>query len=61
MKPLELSHFSAVLIFAVCASVVFGISQRNTPREMVRYGLKCFVWFLGGVIAAGWFMWLLKR
>ncbi len=60
---IELSHFSAALLFAVCASIVFGItiSPKNTPRDMIRYGLYCFVLFIGGVIVAGWAMWLLKR
>jgi hypothetical protein len=58
---LELSHFSAVLLFALFASVVFGITQRNEPREMVKYGAYCFAMFLGGVIVAGWAMWVLKH
>lgn len=58
---IQLSHFSAALIFALCASIVFGITQKNTPREMLRYGAYCFAMFLGGVIVAGWAMWLLKR
>jgi hypothetical protein len=58
---LELSHFSAALLFSVLASVVFGITQRNEPREMMKYGLYCFGLFLGGVIVAGWAMWLLKH
>ena len=58
---LELSHFTAALLFALFASVVFGITQRNTPREMVRYGLYCFAMFVGGVFVAGWLMWLLRR
>jgi hypothetical protein len=57
----QLTHFSAALLFAVFASVVFGITQRNTTREMIRYGLYCFVMFVGGVIVAGWVMWLLRR
>ena len=61
MLLLQLSHFSAAVVFAVFASVVFGITQRNTTREMVRYGLYCFAMFVGGVIAAGWAMWLLRR
>ena len=56
-----LSHFSAAILFAVFASVVFGITQRNTSREMIRYGLYCFALFVGGVFAAGWVMWLLRR
>jgi hypothetical protein len=58
---LELSHFSAAFLFAVFASVVFGITQRNTSREQVRYGLYCFSMFIGGIFLAGWIMWLLRR
>ncbi len=58
---LELTHFTAALLFAVFASVVFGITQRNAARDQVRYGLYCFVMFLGGVFTAGWVMWLVRR
>jgi hypothetical protein len=58
---LDLSHFSAAVLFAVFASIVLGITQRETTREMVRYGLYCFSLFVGGVIAAGWAMWFLRR
>jgi len=58
---LALSHFSAALLFSVFASVVFGITQRETSREQIRYGLYCFAMFVGGVLLAGWVMWLLRR
>ena len=58
---IELSHFTAALLFAIFASVVFGITQRNTPRQMMRYGMYCFVLFVGGVLVAGWAMWLLNH
>ena len=58
---LELSHFSAALVFAFFSSVVFGITQKNTRPEMIRYGVRCFFTFLAGVLAAGWFMYLLRR
>lgn len=58
---IEFSHFSAAVIFALCASIVFGITQKNTPGEMMRYGAKCFGMFVGGVIVASWLMWLLKH
>ncbi len=61
MTPLHLSHFTSAIIFALFASIVFGITQRNTTREMVRYGAYCFALFFGGVIAAGWLMWILKH
>ncbi len=57
----ELSHFSAALVFATFASIVFAITQKNTVREMLPYGLQCFVYFVVGVLAAGWVMWLLKH
>jgi hypothetical protein len=58
---IELSHFSAALLFAICASTVFGITQRNTPRDMVRYGAYCFSLFIAGVIVASWVMWFIKH
>ena len=58
---ITLSHFSAALIFAFFASIVFGITQRSDTRAMVRYGAYCFAVFVGGVIVAGWAMWLLRH
>lgn len=58
---LELSHFTAAFFFSVFASIVFGITQRSTSHEQIRYGLYCFAMFIGGVFAAGWLMWILRR
>jgi hypothetical protein len=58
---ITLSHFSAAVVFAIFASVVFGITQRSGAREQVRYGLYCFGLFVGGVFLAGWLMWMLRR
>jgi hypothetical protein len=55
------SHFTAVLLFALFASVVFGITQRSEARAMVRYGVYCFCLFVLGTIAASWVMWLIKH
>jgi hypothetical protein len=55
------SHFTAVLLFATFASVVFAITQRSTPKAMVRYGAYCWVLFVGAAIAVSWAMWLIKR
>ena len=59
--PLDLSHFSAAILFAFFAAIVFGITQRNEMREMVKYGAYCFAMFVGGMIVAGWAMWLLRH
>ncbi len=58
---LTLSHFNAALVFSVCASTVLAIAQRTNQRDMLRYGLYCFGMFMGGLIAAGWVMWLLRH
>jgi hypothetical protein len=58
---LHLTQFTAAVVFAICASVVFAITQRDTPRAMVHYGFYCLAWFLGGVIACGWIMHFIKR
>jgi len=58
---IQLTHFSAAFVFALFASIVFGITHRDTTHSMVRYGLYCFAMFLGGVLLAGWAMWLVRR
>ena len=58
MRP---SHFTAVLLFALFVSVVFGITQRETPQRMVRYGAYCFVCFVGAAIVLSWVMYLIAR
>ena len=57
----NLSHFSAAVVFALFASVVFGITQRSSTKEQVQYGLYCFALFVGGVFLAGWLMALIRR
>ena len=58
---ITLTHFTAAVVFALFASIVFGITQRDTTKAQVRYGLYCFAMFVGGVFVAGWAMWLLRR
>jgi hypothetical protein len=36
---LHLGHFSAAVVFALFASIVFGITHRENTRAMVRHGL----------------------
>ena len=55
------SHFAAVVLFALFASVVFGITQRETPRRMIHYGIYCFVLFVGSAIVLSWVMFFIAR
>jgi hypothetical protein len=54
---LQISHFSAAVLYAFFASVVFGVTMRNNTRAMVRYGAYCFAFFVGGLFVASWIMW----
>ena len=55
------SHFTAVLLFALFVSVVFGITMRSTPKMMIRFGAWCFALFIGSAIALSWIMYFLGR
>ena len=55
------SHFAAVLLFSLFTSTVFGITMRDTPRRMVRYGAYCFVLFVGSAVVLSWLMYLIAR
>jgi hypothetical protein len=55
------SHFATVLLFATFASIIFGITQRSTPKAMVRYGAYCWVMFVAAVVAASWVMYFIHH
>ena len=58
---MQLTQFSAALLFALFASVVLGITQRVHPRAMVRFAAFCFALFAVGVIAASWAFYFIKH
>ena len=55
------SHFTAVFLFALFASVVFGITMRDKPAKMLRYGIYSFVLFVGSAIILSWLMYFIAR
>lgn len=55
------SHFTSLLLVAIFASTVFGITMRDTPKKMVRYGLYCFILFTGSAILLSWVMYFIAR
>ena len=57
----HVSHFTAVLLFALCTSTVFGITMRETPRRMFRYGAYCFTLFVCSAVVISWIMFLIAR
>lgn len=56
-----ITHFTAVLIFAACASTVFGITQRDEKQAMIKFGLLWFGGLVVGTIIASWVMYFIKH
>jgi uncharacterized membrane protein len=56
-----MTHFAAVVLFALLVSTVFGITMRETPRSMIRYGIYCFVLFVAAAIGLSWLMYFIAR
>ena len=51
-----LSHFQALVVFAIIVSTVFALITKNGPREQLRYGVFVFLSFLAVALAVGWIM-----
>ena len=58
---MQLSHFTAALLCALFASIVFGVTQKDGTLEQLRYGVKSFFGLMLLVIAGGWLLWILKH
>jgi len=50
------SHFFSMLVFAVIASTMLAFIRYDAKKEIVRYGLKLFLYMVVGVVAFSWFM-----
>ena len=53
---MTLSHFTALLVFALFVSTVFALITKNEPREQFRYGVFVFLSFLAVAFVVGWIM-----
>jgi hypothetical protein len=58
---MQVSHFTALVLFSLFASTVFGITMRNTPKRMLRYGVYCFALFVGAAILVSWAMYFIAH
>jgi hypothetical protein len=52
----QISHFSAMCLFAVLVSVALAGLTKRTALERVKYAASCFLKFLAVGIAIGWLM-----
>jgi hypothetical protein len=58
---LHLTHFQAMLLFAVAVSVAFGFVSRRRPLARVKYILWSLFLFLLIGIGIGWAMYPFSR
>jgi putative Mn2+ efflux pump MntP len=58
---LHLSHFVAMVLFALVISVAFGFLSRRPPLERLKYVLWSFGLFLAIGIGIGWLMYPFSR
>ncbi len=61
MLKMNLSHFEASLLFALCCSVVMGVVTKRTDHERLMYGLQCFGYFVAALFGIGWLMYFGHR
>ena len=50
------SHLGVMILFAACVGTVFGVLQRDDPREQLRFGGKVFAVLVLGAYVLGWVM-----
>lgn len=50
------SHFTALILFALFVSTVFALITKNEPREQFRYGVFVFLSFIAVAFVVGWIM-----
>ena len=58
MPKMNLSHFEAAILFALFCSIVLGVITKRTDTERIRYGLRCFGYFMAALVGLGWLMYL---
>ncbi len=58
---MTLSHFQALLLFALLVSAVFGVLSRKGWKEQAKYALWCLFLFLLVGVAIGWAMYPISR
>ena len=57
----HLSHFGAMLIFALLVSVAFACSGHRTLAMRIKYALFCFLLFLVIGVGIAWLMYPFSR
>jgi hypothetical protein len=53
------SHFFAMVIFAAIVSILIAFIRYDEKKDILKYGLKLFIYMTGGVIIVSWLMYFL--
>ena len=53
---LNLTHFEVSILFSIVASAVLGVVTKKTDHDRLRYGLRCFTYFVLALFGIGWVM-----
>jgi hypothetical protein len=61
LVELHVSHFGAMLIFALLVSVAFACSGHRTLAMRIKYALLCFLLFLAIGVGVAWLMYPISR
>jgi len=57
----QLTHFQAMLLFALVVSAAFAFLSRRTMHDRLRYTMWSVVVFLIAAIGIGWLMYVFQR
>lgn len=60
-SPLHLSHFAAMLAFALLVSIALGCFTQRSTGGRVRYAAWSFALFVGVALALAWLMYPFSR
>lgn len=58
---LAITHFQALLLFALAVSLAFAFLSRRTMRERLRYTFWSLLVFLAAAMGVGWLMYFFQR
>jgi hypothetical protein len=59
--PIHLSHFAAMLLFALLVSLALACLTRRTTRERVKYAAWSFATFVLVSVGIAWLMYPFSR
>ena len=61
VSSLHLSHFGAMVFFALLVSVAFACAGSRSIQTRIKYALWCFLLFLAIGVGIAWLMYPLSR